>query len=761
MASTTPTGAAIESREEFKDTPRGQYNYWSEELNASLKMLEKWHKMGDRVVQRYLGSYQSRLESDRDAMLGQNLNRLNLFHSNVSTLESMMYGNTPKIDVSRRYADPNDDVARVAAETMERLLNLDIQDNGSEIDCIFRSVLQDRLLPGLGCARISYEFETEEKQVSAEIINLGEVMQEAVYEERVVNEAAPVTYWFWGDVIWSWARNWSEVRWVAFKNYLTKDEVKEKFGEKAAGSLTYKKQKAAADKDDTTDPIMDDNAWMKAEVWEIWDKDKREVVFVSLGYDQVLATNPDPLGLSGFFPCPPFFLANPTTDLFLPTPDYKLAEDLYNEIDILQTRISILTRAVKAVGVYNQGAKDIQRVFDEGTDNTLIPVDNWALFGEKGGLAGQIDWVPISDITNALDRLRDIRSETIGLLQQVTGMADVMRGELNNQYEGVGQTQIKAKYGSTRIQSLQDAFAQFATDLMQLKAEVISKHFDAETIITKSNMQYSMDASDPDGARLIEEAVALIKDEKSAQLRVAIRPESVAMVDHAAQQAERTSYINALATFMQSASPMMEADPNSTPLLLQLLQWGLAGFKGSSEIEGVIDRAIQQANEQLQQQQGQPDQGQAEMAAKMQELEVKGQQEMAKIQAKVEGDMQIRQQDLEADMRMERMRHMQKMAETTATMQSKISEIEAKLRADLLVEQVQMEANIAQTNATAEAEIEKDVVNTELELAKEAEKTTNEIQKIQAQGIQNIREMTVDNAQKEQTSEENDDGGET
>ena len=166
MASTTPTGAAIESREEFKDTPRGQYNYWSEELNASLKMLEKWHKMGDRVVQRYLGSYHSRLESDRDALLGKNLNRLNLFHSNVSTLESMMYGNTPKIDVSRRYADPNDDVARVAAETMERLLNLDIQDNGSEIDCIFRSVLQDRLLPGLGCARISYEFETEQIQES-------------------------------------------------------------------------------------------------------------------------------------------------------------------------------------------------------------------------------------------------------------------------------------------------------------------------------------------------------------------------------------------------------------------------------------------------------------------------------------------------------------------------------------------------------------------------------------------------------------------
>ena len=53
----------------------------------------------------------------------------------------------------------------------------------------------------------------------------------------------------------------------------------------------------------------------------------------------------------------------------------------------------------------------------------------------------------------------------IRLLQMTTGMADVMQGALNSPYEGVGQSQMKADFGSIRVQSLQDQFATFAGDL--------------------------------------------------------------------------------------------------------------------------------------------------------------------------------------------------------------------------------------------------------------------------------------------------------
>ena len=81
----------------------------------------------------------------------------------------------PKVEASRSHADANDDVARVAASMIQRLINTDIADNGESYDSILKSTLQDRLLPGLGCARVRYEFETEEYEVPAQLDQAGNV----------------------------------------------------------------------------------------------------------------------------------------------------------------------------------------------------------------------------------------------------------------------------------------------------------------------------------------------------------------------------------------------------------------------------------------------------------------------------------------------------------------------------------------------------------------------------------------------------------
>ena len=524
----TATNAAIEERTDYANTPRGMYEYYSDELNSSETRLKEWKKAASKIVDRYTGAMPVSLSASSDNTQGN----LNLFHSNVQTIGSMLYGNLPKVDVSRRYADSADDVGRVAAETMERLLNLDVQQNGAEYDSVLRSILFDRLISGLGCARVRYEADIEEVEIEGLLTPDGAVVK----EERLVSESAPIEYYFWGDVLWGWGRNFSEVPWVAFRNFLTKEQVRKRFSDHAADNVSYQKQKVSGDDEAERNPDME-SAWMKAEIWELWDKRERKVVWVSLGYPYTLDSKPDPLQLEQFFPIPPFLLANPTTSLYIPTPDYTLSQDLYSQIDLLQERITIITEAVKVVGVYDSSAIGLKRMFKEGMDNDLIPVENWALFAEKGAIRGSIDWVPISDVVNALDKLREMRTETIGLLQQVTGMADIMRGDLTNQYEGVGQSQMKAKFGSVRIQALQDQFAQFASDLMQLKAEVIAKHFDPQTIVRQSNMQLSPDAE------IVPQAVELIKNPTEARLHIVIRPESVAMQDFAQLKGERTEYL--------------------------------------------------------------------------------------------------------------------------------------------------------------------------------------------------------------------------
>lgn len=702
----------LESRDDFKKNPRGQFDFWDEELKASKSARKKWHRQSDGIVKRFLDARGS--EGVSKATLTQGF-RLNLFHSNIVTLMSMLYGQLPKIDVSRRFNDANDDIGRTAAEMMERLLNNDVEDNGEEYNSVLRSTLQDRLLCGLGCARVRYEVETEGE---------GD-------EERMISERAPCDYFYWGDVLWSWGRNWSELNWLAYRVWLTKDEATEMFGSEAADEMQYKKQLVSDTNDREDDPNLS-NVWMKTAVWEVWDKVEKKVIWLNLeGPKKVLKTADDPLNLNGFFPSPPFFIANVTTQLYHPTPDFHLSQDLYNEVDRLQTRIAIITEAVKVIGLYDSSNAEVQRMFKEGVDNTLIPVENWAMFGEKGGMAGAVDWFPLQDVVGALDKLRSLRDETIQLLFQVTGMNETMRGGSQGQYEGSGQVQMQAKMGSVRVQALQDEFARFASDLLQIKAEVIAKHFSPETIVKMSNMENSFDV------KMIEPAVRLIKEPDKARLRIAIRPESVSMVDYAQLKAERTDYINALAVFMQSSAPLIQQEPDSMPFLMELLQWGLAGFKGSQEIEGVLDGAITIAKEKAQEAANAPPEqspeekaSQAATQAAMGLEQLKQQGELSKIQAKAAADRSEREFDMEADIKTAQALSRAKVSEIMMDLQATVAEIKAKLEADMALEQAQATSNIAQTAATVKGEIQKDEAELEFDMTKDVAKTSLKIDEI-------------------------------
>lgn len=729
------------------DKPRTTHKFWAAELKASEKMLRKWHKRGSKIVRRYLDDRGENVSDNSDVF------RLNLFHSNVKTISDMLYSSLPKIEVSRANADAADDVARVAAEVSERVINLDIAENGQEYDSVLRAVLQDRLLPGLGCARVRYEVETEEVEYGAQYDQMGLLIAEAGTETRVVNEEAPVDYYHWQDVRWGWARSFAELPWVSFRSYLSKSEVRERFGEEFCDDLEWGRQKLSDNAESEWSNPDDDSPWDRAEIWEIWDKITRKVIWFSPGAGRLLDVKEDTLSLKQFFPCPPFLLANPTTALYRPTPDFVLSQDLYNSIDELQTRIDRITTAVRVVGVYDSSATGLQRMLTDGAENELIPVDEWAMFAEGGGLKGKIDWFPLQDVVATLTQLQQIRDEQIQLLQQITGMSDVMQGALSSPYEGVGQSQMKAQFGSVRVQALQDQFAQFASDLLQLKLEIICRHFDPETIAKQSSMQYSADAD------VVPAAIQLLKQPEQARFRVVVRPETVAMVDYARLKVERTEFLNAMATYMQSAAPLLEQDESMMPYLIKMLQWTMAGFKGSQEIEGVLDKAFEaamQAQQQAQQQEQEPDPEQ-----------VKLQGELQKIQAKAEADQQLRQLDSQADQQQVMATHQAKMAEIQTTHQARISEIQQKLQADLYKEQISVQGDLAQIRASTESEMEKDELNTELDLAKEFEKAKIELEKeatksvmemdkIQEESMLRLREMRESELRQEETGEDND-----
>ncbi|OYV47809.1 MAG: hypothetical protein B7X10_04025, partial [Burkholderiales bacterium 21-58-4] len=205
---------------------------------------------------------------------------------------------------------------------------------------------------------------------------------------------------------------------------------------------------------------------------------------------QVLDTRPDvilddiedPLKLPEFLPSHDPLLATTTTDKRIPVPDFTEYQDQADELDILTARIDRLTRALKLSGVYpGQQKQVLQQLIDEGTENKLIPVEDWQAYSDKGGLAGFIQWMPIKEVAETLVQLYAARDKTKDLLYEITGIGDIMRGQTDPN-ETMGAQQLKANFSTRRIMPQQRAVARVARDLIRLLAGVIAEHFSPQTI---------------------------------------------------------------------------------------------------------------------------------------------------------------------------------------------------------------------------------------------------------------------------------------
>ena len=624
---------------QFPDSPRGWHSRWKAEFTAAQKALKEFHSRGEKIIRRF--------RDERDDA-NKTETRWNLFTANIQTLEAMLFGQTPKTNCTRKFADADDDLARVGAEILERNLNAGFDvDDGAEALAL-KHALSDRLLPGLGLVRVLYDAQFETQEVPPQyrpdpltgqpmLDEKGQpvVLAPGYTREVKVDESVEAVYSYWADMLWdAGARTFGDVRWWGFKAPMSREALVERFGEEIGNAIPLNAKKAAPEA--RSDDAQQATPWDRAEIWEVWSKETREVFWLCLDYPAILDRKPDPLGLKGFWPFPRPLMANLTTSSLVPVADFVLAQDLYDEIDDVSERITLLEQAIRVAGAYDGQCKGLERLLTEegGSRNVLIPVANWGIFKEQGGMRGAIEWMPLEQVVAALDKLREYRGELVGALYQQTGMSDIMRGAAAAGGVTATEQAIKARFGSVRAQKLQDDFARFCSDVQRLKAEIICKHFDAATILRNANAG-ALPA--PDRA-IAPQAAELLKSQLECY-RVEVKPEAVSLTDFAALKQERMEVLTGITQFLQAAAPLMQAMPGSSPYLLEMLQWTVAGLRGASQIEGVLDRAIAFV-EQSQQQGGQPG------APQIKPPDPK----LLAQQQKAQNDLQKTQADLQADL---------------------------------------------------------------------------------------------------------------
>ncbi|MFN7537542.1 MAG: hypothetical protein ACK5QN_07635 [Burkholderiales bacterium] len=583
---------------------------WLAELKLAKREDEKFIERGDRIIRRY------RDDRKNFTTYGK---RFNILWSNVETLKPALYGKTPRAEVSRRWKD-SDPVGRTASVIIERCLQYEI-DKG-DFDAAMKLAISDRLLPGRGTVWVRFE----EKELAQPVDALpgeeggeAQVMPNAPYKY----ECTPVDYVFWKDVRYSPARCWDEVTWIARRVYMSQDDGIKRFGEDFKQVPLTHEPVGLDEMEKMGVEGLDD--MKKAVVWEIWSKTTKQVFWVSEGYSKTLDIKDDPLGLDNFWPCPKPLFATQTTETLVPIPDYSLYKDQAEEIDMLTNRIAKLVEAVKVVGVYDASQKSVQRMLSEGVDNQLISVDTWAAFAEKGGLKGVVDFMPLDSVLQALRECYAAREQAKQVVYEITGISDIIRGSTIASETAAAQ-QIKSQYASLRIKPRQTEVAQFASEVLRIKAQIMCDFYAPQTLVEMSGIMGTMDA------QYAEQAIMLLKSEPARGFRIEVASDSLVEMDEATEKQSRIEFLGAVGQFMDRALPVTQQVPELAPLMGEMLMFGVRAFKGGRMMESAFDEAMAKLNAPKPPEQPQPDPEQMKAEAMMQVEQGKMQLEQAKIQ---------------------------------------------------------------------------------------------------------------------------------
>jgi hypothetical protein len=617
-----------------KATVNHTYEDWYKTIMSYERTFKRWEQRNDRIIKRYKDD--SRYDRNPNA-------RFNILWSNVQTIQPAIFARLPRPDVSRRFRD-NDPIGRVASMMLERALEFEIEHYGDYKSAMNNAVL-DRLLGGRGVAWVRYEphFEADKEGEPDDGYQVTEDSDEAETPEgeanenpeRIEYECAPVDYVHWKEFGHSpGARTWEEVTCVWRKVFMSRPALVERFGEE----LGYKIPLDTKPADDKNSYKPMDGIY-EAVIYEIWDKETGKVLWLSKSLGKIVDERDDPLQLECFFPCPKPLFSTLTTDSLEPIPDFVIYQDQARELDTLADRIEGLINALKVRGVYDASSSELQRLFSEGENNTLIPVDNWQAFAEKQGMRGAIDLVDITPFASALQSCYQAMEQVKGQIYELMGIADIQRGQ-SDPNETLGAQIIKSNNASGRLKTMQHAVVDFATSLLTIKSQIICNHFTDETLVQISG---AMQLSDQD-KQLIPQAIALLRDEAAKNFRIEVTSDSMIYQDEQQEKSDRIAFLSAVSQFMQSALPAAAQSPELTPMLCEMLKFGVTAFKAGKQLEGIIDQTADDLRKQYEASKGQPkpppveiQKAQMTQQAEMQKLQMQAQIEQAKLQ----GQMQL------------------------------------------------------------------------------------------------------------------------
>lgn len=622
------------------------------EVEGSKKREQRWRETATKIVQIY------------ECEDGEKF-PFNILYANTELLQPSIYSQLPVPIVKRRFND-EDALGKAAAEVAERLISYTVNNTDPKynpVDELIKSAVLDALVPGRGVTKVKYD---------AEIVD-GNVAYESICCEEVP----------WDRFTFGYAKKWKDVPWISFEHFLTEDEVIKLLQDKNDPSkkvvipedLRFEAASEAlkAENVEGKDTLADGAESLHlAQVYEIWDKKNKKVIFVSPGCDEVLQELDDPLELQGFYPIPEPLMMFKRISGLKPQVLYETYSQQAAELNNITVRIRKIMAALKVRGFYDASIEKIGELFNQD-DNVLLAAENVANLEGKG-LDHAIWLMPLNDLVNVLQQLYRQRQEIQGVIFQITGLSDVFRGDTKAS-ETLGAQNLKSQFGSVRLKKFQKAVVRYAADLFRLIGELAVSSLSQQTIVAMTGLSYptndekqqaqvmlqqvQMGIQDPNqvppevqqqvaqvqemlAKPSWEDLIGMLKDDLTRAYKVEIETNSSIEIEVSDDKAEIGEFLNAMAQFMNGVVPLVQAKAIPFEAVKAMMLAVVRRYRFGEKVENEFNKMTEPQPE-----------GNAEAEAQAQQMQMKAQQEEQKHQLamkKGEQDLQLQQAEIQAKM---------------------------------------------------------------------------------------------------------------
>jgi hypothetical protein len=497
-----------------------------------------------------------------------------LYWSVVNVQHVGVYSNQPVPDVRCRNQDANPLYAQIS-RIIQRGLAYCV--DHPSFDASMHRVVDDYLSVALGWPRVKIDsiIKTNQRRVPIyakqmnpmtmrpEQVQIGERTET---DEEVGDQTIRWEYVPWQRFGWEPGNSWKHCDWIYIRHPMTAIQARKRFGKTVKGSKTDEEASFDSWKSKTID------------IFEIWDRNKKRVLFLAKGEAEPLEIHDDPLELVDFFPGPAPLMLNVESEEMVPQPDYDYIEEYDRELNRLQERRSDLLENIRASGAFDPALPELKDMM-ENEDSTYVPIDNlMARIQAAGGADGIIYHLPLAEKSAVLQELNNNIQLVRAQVDDILGISDIIRGT-TQQYETAAAQEIKGRWVGVRLTRKREAVIFTVKEMLRIMAQLIASHITPENLQRMTQMQ------------ITEEMMQVMQNDMMMEFLIDIETDSTVAKDEFQEKQTFQEMLNGVAQWSQSVLPMVQQNVLPSDAASGILK---AALKPYAKYDKALDDALAQ-----------------------------------------------------------------------------------------------------------------------------------------------------------------------